>query len=242
MAATKLNERRWRDSWVRIASCTTFTRRGRRTAKLFPRGLAVEAQDFGTQAVARRSLTLCPLLLWLAKCISFAQTLSLLPRALFSFLFYPQTKFIHTPVTVRMDYQEARPEHLGQQPAGLNKCTRWLLVAIMILVIRSTLLRMMIRRMVANRRSNSSWCNRCVCVAPSKVAFTIALLAISISVAGCQSHHSWHFEAVDPGRRGRDRELNWRSGKASLLYRSFPFPRNKHTGLAMLKFHKLTLP
>jgi len=59
---------------------------------------------------------------------------------------------------VRMNYQEARPEHLGQQPAGLNMCTRWLLVAIMILVIRSTLLRMMIRLMVANRPSISSWC------------------------------------------------------------------------------------
>ena len=66
VAATKLNEQRWRGSWIRFASCTPFTRRGRRAAKLFPRGLSVKDQDFGTEAVARRSLTLCPLLLSLA--------------------------------------------------------------------------------------------------------------------------------------------------------------------------------
>jgi hypothetical protein len=65
--------------------------------------------------------------------------------------FIPRQKFIHKLVTVRMNYQEARPEHLRQQRAGLNMCTRWLLAAIMILVIRSTLHRMMIRLMVANR-------------------------------------------------------------------------------------------
>jgi hypothetical protein len=59
VASTKLNERRRRGFWIRIASCATFARCGRRAAKRFPRGLFVKAQDFGTQAVARRSLTLC---------------------------------------------------------------------------------------------------------------------------------------------------------------------------------------